>query len=66
MKEMKITISSGGDVKISDIKGVKGKNCLEFTEFLEKELGLVEKREFTEEYYKEEEYNTEEEREKQF
>ena len=66
MKEMKIKILPDGEVKISDIKGVKGKGCLLFTEALEKELGQVTEREFTEEYYKEESYNTEKIEEKQF
>ena len=64
MKEMKIKISPDGQVKLYDIKGPAGGKCLEFTEDLEKGLGEVVKREFTEDYYKEE-YNQEFNREKQ-
>lgn len=56
MKEMKIKISPDGEVKISDIKGTTGKKCLELTEEIEKELGEVLQRTFTEDYYRED-YN---------
>jgi hypothetical protein len=64
MKEMKVKILPTGQVKILDIKGIEGKNCLEFTKSLETGLGEVIEREFTDDYYKEE-YNTNIERQQQ-
>jgi len=61
MKEMKVKILPSGEVKIMDIKGVKGQECLEFTKIIEDSLGEVTQREFTEDYYKED-YNIERER----
>jgi hypothetical protein len=65
MKEMKIKILPTGEIKILDIKGVHGQECLEFTKFIENSLGDVTHREFTEDYYREN-YNNEKEIEKQF
>jgi len=60
MKEMKVKILPTGEVKIMEIKGIEGKGCVEFTCFLEKELGDVIDRQFTDDYYKEEHEYTEE------
>ncbi len=65
MKEMKVKILPTGEVKILDIKGVQGQECIEFTKFIEDSLGEVTHREFTEDYYKET-YNNISEKEKQF
>jgi len=54
MKEMKIKILPDGYVEIKDIKGVTGNECLELTEYIEKELGEIMKREFAQEYEKKE------------
>lgn len=52
-RELEIEISSDGKVSIQ-VKGVGGKECLEFSRFLEETLGEVVEREFTSEYYMEE------------
>lgn len=51
-REMKITIGKDGGVNI-EVQGVGGPDCLEFSKFLEDELGEVLSRERTPEYYKE-------------
>ncbi|MCA9565359.1 MAG: DUF2997 domain-containing protein, partial [Myxococcales bacterium] len=43
-REMQITIGKDGSVNI-DVNGVSGADCLDFTKFLEEELGEVESRE---------------------
>ena len=53
-REMQITIGKDGGVNI-EVKGVGGPDCLEFSKFLEDELGEVVERERTAEYYKEQE-----------
>ncbi len=51
-REMKITINKDGTFNI-EVNGVGGPECLDFTEFLEQELGDVVERERTTEYYQE-------------
>ena len=53
-REIIITIGPDGDVQIK-VEGVGGSDCVDFTKFLEEELGDVTEREFTSEYYQEEE-----------
>ena len=48
--EVEITISKAGEVKVH-IKGVKGKACLEYAEWLSKVVGKVKDRKLTSEYY---------------
>lgn len=52
-REMKITIGANGEVNI-EVQGVGGADCLEFSRFLEEELGEVKARQKTAEYYQEE------------
>lgn len=49
-QEMTVTIGPDGQVEIS-VSGVGGKKCLEFTRWLEEELGIVTQRTHTSEYY---------------
>lgn len=53
-RDIIITIGEDGAVDIK-VDGVPGKDCLDFTKFLEEELGEVTHREFTSEYYQVEE-----------
>ena len=53
-RDIVITIGPDGEVEIT-VEGVAGKDCMDFTKFLEDELGEVTKREFTSEYYQTEE-----------
>jgi len=53
MHELEIEISEDGKIKVK-VKGVKGAKCEEITRDLEEALGEVEEREYTEEYYEEE------------
>ena len=53
-RDIIITIGDDGEVQIS-VEGVSGKGCIDFTKFLEDELGDVTSREHTSEYYQEEE-----------
>ena len=53
-REMVITIGPDGEVQIQ-VEGVSGKGCLDFTKFLEEELGDVTERVHTAEYYQEDE-----------
>ena len=53
-REMQITIGKDGGVNI-EVKGVGGPDCLEFSKFLEDELGEVIDRERTPEFYQEQE-----------
>lgn len=52
MEEIKLKIMPDGQVRI-EVRGVDGPRCLELTEALEKELGLVVKREKTPEFNRE-------------
>lgn len=53
-RDIVITIGPDGEVQIT-VEGVAGKDCMDFTKFLEDELGEVTHREFTSEYYQAEE-----------
>jgi len=53
-RDIIITIGPDGGVDIK-VEGVGGKDCLDFTKFLEEELGDVTAREYTSEYYQLEE-----------
>jgi len=53
MEELEITIDSEGTTNIR-VRGVKGSRCLDLTKAIENQLGQVEERIFTPEYYKEE------------
>jgi len=57
-RDILITIGPDGDVQIS-VEGVAGKGCVDFTKFLEDELGDVTERTHTSEYYCDEEEVTE-------
>ena len=48
--EIKVYIQPDGEVELS-VEGVKGKQCLKLTEFLEQTLGKVTDREFKPAYY---------------
>ena len=48
--EVEITISKTGEVKVH-VKGVKGKGCLEYAEWLSKIVGKVKDQKLTSEYY---------------
>jgi len=49
-KEVEIEISANGDKVTIHFKGTKGSKCLDFTELLEKGIGAVEDRTYTQEY----------------
>lgn len=49
-REMKITIGPDGNVGI-EVTGVPGGECVDFTQFIEEELGEVIEREHTAEFY---------------
>ncbi|MFH0795842.1 MAG: DUF2997 domain-containing protein [Candidatus Omnitrophota bacterium] len=49
-EELEIEIDSSGEVRVH-IKGVKGKNCLQYAKLLEKALGEIKGQELTSEYY---------------
>ena len=53
-RDIVITIGPDGNVQIS-VEGVSGPDCMDFTKFLEDELGDVTERTHTSEYYCEEE-----------
>lgn len=53
-RDIVITIGPDGGVDIK-VEGVPGGDCVDFTKFLEEELGDVTHREFTSEYYQVEE-----------
>lgn len=57
-QEMTVTIGPDGSVEIA-VNGVKGKGCLDFTKWLEEELGVVTARTNTSEYYQSEVKETE-------
>ncbi|OHB75290.1 MAG: hypothetical protein A2Z25_12810 [Planctomycetes bacterium RBG_16_55_9] len=48
--DVEITISKSGEVKVH-VKGVKGKGCLEYAEWLAEVVGKVKDRQLTSEYY---------------
>lgn len=52
-QEMTVTIGPDGEVEIA-VNGVKGKSCIDFTKWLEEELGIVKARTHTSEYYQSE------------
>ena len=54
MEEVKVTIDEEGNVKVT-VFGAKGPGCLKLTEKLEALLGGEVEREFTSEYYQQEE-----------
>ena len=56
-RDIVINIDPDGGVTIK-VEGVAGGGCLDFTKFLEEELGEVTSREHTSEYYQEEEAET--------
>ena len=49
-RDLIITIDADGNVQIQ-VEGVTGSSCVEMTKWLEDELGDVTDREFTSEYY---------------
>ena len=49
-RDIVITIGPDGNVQLS-VEGVSGPDCLDFTKFLEDELGDVTERTHTSEYY---------------
>ena len=49
-REMTVTIGPDGDVQIA-VNGIKGAGCLDFTKWLEDELGTVTERERTGEFF---------------
>jgi len=53
-RDIVITIGPDGEVQIQ-VEGVSGASCIDFTKFLEEELGDVTERTHTSEYYQEEE-----------
>ena len=53
-REMKISIGPDGNISIA-VDGVPGPGCMDFTEFLENELGEVIERERTAEFFQEDE-----------
>ncbi len=57
-RDIVISIGPDGGVDIK-VEGVAGSDCLDFTKFLEDELGEVTHREHTTEYYQEEEQHIE-------
>lgn len=48
--EIEFTIDDNGNVSF-EVKGIKGKRCLEVTKEIEEVLGIVVNREHTSEYY---------------
>jgi len=52
--DIDIEISKTGEVKVS-IRGVKGKGCLKYAEFLAQLIGEVKSQQLTSEYYEPEE-----------
>lgn len=52
-QELEISIGPDGNVQI-EVKGVKGGNCTDITKEIEEALGVVSAREYTSEYYQQE------------
>ena len=48
--ELNIEIDESGNVK-ADIKGIKGKGCLEYSKILQELLGTIKEQKLTSEYY---------------
>jgi hypothetical protein len=63
-KQLKIKLLPNGEIQMETV-GIKGKKCLDYVQFLELLADVkIQKQEFTDEYYENEEnvvYNTEEE-----
>ena len=55
--ELEIEIAKDGKVKVQ-IRGAKGKLCLEYARFVEQVVGRLEEQELTAEYYEPEESGT--------
>ena len=56
-KQLKIKLLPTGEI-LMETKGIKGKKCLKYTEFLEKLADAkITKQEFTKEYYEQETEN---------
>lgn len=53
LQEMEVTIDKDGRIQVN-VKGVQGTGCLALTRELENALGVVEKREYTADYYQQE------------
>ncbi|MBS7380637.1 MAG: DUF2997 domain-containing protein [Bradymonadales bacterium] len=53
-QEIEFSIKPDGSVDIA-VKGAKGKSCTELTREIEEALGIVRNREYTSEYYQQEE-----------
>ncbi|HEX3002467.1 MAG TPA: DUF2997 domain-containing protein [Methanoregula sp.] len=52
-QEMEVTIDKEGRIQVN-VKGVQGTGCLALTRELEDALGVVERREYSAEYYQQE------------
>ena len=48
--ELKIEITRDGKVHV-EVRGVKGKGCLKYVEFLQQMIGRLDSQELTSEYY---------------
>ena len=48
--DVEITISKSGEVKVH-VKGVKGKGCMEYAEWLAEVVGKIKDKQLTSEYY---------------
>ncbi len=48
--DVEITISKSGEVKVH-VKGVKGKGCMEYAEWLAEIVGKIKDKQHTSEYY---------------
>lgn len=53
-QEIEFSINPDGSVEIA-VKGAKGQSCLELTQEIEEALGIVKNRNYTSEYYQNEE-----------
>jgi hypothetical protein len=56
-EEFEITIGPNGEIQI-EVKGAKGKSCVELTAFLEQALGEVKSKDFKPEYHQQEDKGT--------
>ena len=48
--ELEITITKNGEVKVH-VKGAKGKQCLEYSQWLTRIVGKIKDQQYTSEYY---------------
>jgi len=48
--DVEITISKSGEVRVH-VKGVKGKGCMEYAEWLAEVVGKIKEKQLTSEYY---------------